>query len=460
MGKNAYRSKVSMCKDDGGTLVVFCGLPGTLKTYLSRHLQAEFGWAYFPTSAFGSLSTTLSPERQMEVRRRRYGLLADALRGLGRLGASCVVDGGFLNSQDRRLLFDKVDNVSRVIVHYVATHNLRKRRLRLRARDDRDPESNSAKSILAMSDLDSVYEDPRRDIQCGQADAVITIDTGLGKCDVTGQLAGSLGERISQSLRVGLERHRRQPLPGDFMVSISEHFETLAGSYDDSTQWRQDETLISQVFRVLPHNPSRILDVGAGTGLASGRYIQAGHTVVGIDLSPVALSHATNRLSVAVLGSAMALPFPDEHFDAVVMRQCLHYTEPDMALAEALRALRSGGMLGVSSTVVASERARSFWSEFKGATQAMRLEVFTEDSLLSLIKETGFTVTEVLRHIIQRDEPVCALEARSPEPIGGWPAFWDMCTHVAARLSPESCLSVADGILRYQQYWTTAWAVK
>ena len=92
----------------------------------------------------------------------------------------------------------------------------------------------------------------------------------------------------------------------------------------------------------------QVLDVATGPGYVAGAAVGRGATVVGIDFSAPMLAEARRHHPGIDFqaGDAAALPFPDASFDAVVMSfGLLHLDCPDRALAEAHRALRTGGRL-------------------------------------------------------------------------------------------------------------------
>ena len=100
---------------------------------------------------------------------------------------------------------------------------------------------------------------------------------------------------------------------------------------------------------------ARVLEVGCGTGVLTR--ILARHpdvaAVVGVDPAPGLLAKARElaaELPNVTYGEAdgRALPFDDATFDAVIFDSTVsHVPEPDRAIAEAFRVLRSGGVLGI-----------------------------------------------------------------------------------------------------------------
>lgn len=98
----------------------------------------------------------------------------------------------------------------------------------------------------------------------------------------------------------------------------------------------------------------RVLDVACGTGVlareAAGRVAPKG-VVAGIDPGPGMLAVA-GRLAPTVewrLGTAEALPYPDQTFDAVVSQfGLMFFTDRREALREMVRVLTPGGRLAIA----------------------------------------------------------------------------------------------------------------
>jgi SAM-dependent methyltransferase len=91
-----------------------------------------------------------------------------------------------------------------------------------------------------------------------------------------------------------------------------------------------------------------VLDVACGPGYAAGAAASRGSIAIGIDFSAVMVDQARRRYPDVEFreGDAEALPFPDGGFDVVVSNfGLLHLAQPERALAEAHRVLKSGGRL-------------------------------------------------------------------------------------------------------------------
>ncbi len=102
--------------------------------------------------------------------------------------------------------------------------------------------------------------------------------------------------------------------------------------------------------RLCRGEPGAVLDVACATGAQARLLARCDLSVVGLDLSPAMVAAAAERCPSVpfVCASALALPFPDEAFDAVILSLALHEHPEDerrTMVREALRVLRCGGEL-------------------------------------------------------------------------------------------------------------------
>ena len=118
-------------------------------------------------------------------------------------------------------------------------------------------------------------------------------------------------------------------------------FERLVDDYDAGRP-----TYPAELFDALPP-ASRVLELGAGTGLATRGLL--GRGVVATDRGPAMLGRLRENLPqvpVAV-ARAEALPFADGSFDGAAGAQMWHWVDVEAAAAEVARVLRPGGWLAV-----------------------------------------------------------------------------------------------------------------
>lgn len=132
-------------------------------------------------------------------------------------------------------------------------------------------------------------------------------------------------------------------------------FDSVAGNYELPAEilglgqyhrWRRE-----LVDGMAPSPKSLVLDVATGTGLVARELLRYPDvTVVGLDQSPEMIRQASARHVdglTLVRGDGQRLPFPDDRFDAITFTYLLRYVDdPAATLAELVRVLRPGGMMG------------------------------------------------------------------------------------------------------------------
>ena len=154
---------------------------------------------------------------------------------------------------------------------------------------------------------------------------------------------GSGWERAVRELRADPAR-RALVLDGYYDDPLTE----AAARYYASEEWQAIRPL-------LPATPSRVLDVGAGRGIASYALARDGHAVTALepDPGPVVGAAAIRELARATAtrievceGQSESMPFAAHCFDVVFARAVLHHARDLHAFCrEAFRVLRRGGTL-------------------------------------------------------------------------------------------------------------------
>ncbi|MEV5958410.1 class I SAM-dependent methyltransferase [Streptomyces sp. NPDC051987] len=128
---------------------------------------------------------------------------------------------------------------------------------------------------------------------------------------------------------------------------------------------------------------ARVVDVGAGTGIATALLHARGADVVAVEPGEgmAAQFHATLPGVPIVRGNGNALPLATGTADFVTYAQAWHWTDPARAVPEALRVLRPGGALAlwwntsaldVKWIAEAAERVSRFFGVDYAAEQSKR----------------------------------------------------------------------------------------
>jgi len=163
------------------------------------------------------------------------------------------------------------------------------------------------------------------------------------------------------------------------------------------------------VVKLFPQN-SFVLDLGGGRGRDSFLFLQKGHQVVLLDISPCALNQAketASRLGFVLstvknnIGQEL-FPFEDNTFDVVYSHLSLHYANREntlSALLEVNRILKPDGKFfaTVKSTedkedmekvkAVSAQIEPGFFMDKEGIRRQSR---YTIDSWTQMLKKAGF----------------------------------------------------------------------
>jgi SAM-dependent methyltransferase len=152
-------------------------------------------------------------------------------------------------------------------------------------------------------------------------------------------------------------------------------------------------------------SPTRILDVGTGTGRAALLLARGGAEVTGVDASSemlaVARQHASlEGLAVRFLeGDAHALDFPDRHFDvAVSLRVLMHTPQWHAAIAELCRVADRLVVLdypAACSIAALQSAARRLAYGFGIRTEPYH--VFRDRAIADALRQSGFRVRALHR---------------------------------------------------------------
>jgi SAM-dependent methyltransferase len=109
---------------------------------------------------------------------------------------------------------------------------------------------------------------------------------------------------------------------------------------------------IGTILYLLPSKPSKILDLGCGTGWTSILYAKSGYEVIGQDISQDMINVANQNKIESGLNNIEFITEDfenfafNEEFDAAIFFDCLHHCDDEMlAIRSAYNALKPGGIL-------------------------------------------------------------------------------------------------------------------
>ncbi len=144
-----------------------------------------------------------------------------------------------------------------------------------------------------------------------------------------------------------------------------------------------------------------VLDIGTGTGIITHALSSSIKKAVGVDICPRMLKHSMDTRSdneTFLKAEAARLPFTSQTFSKVTARMVFHHVieNTQKAMDECFRVLKKGGIMVFSEGVPPSTRVRPFYTEmFKLKEERL---TFMEKDLVSLMKNSGFKITQKIIH--------------------------------------------------------------
>jgi SAM-dependent methyltransferase len=147
-------------------------------------------------------------------------------------------------------------------------------------------------------------------------------------------------------------------------------------------EWHDKPGYWNDVVRHFPADTT-LLDVGCGSAWLGDHY----PNYTGIDVSPEAVDAARRRGREVLLADVdEALPFDDESFGGVVLKDVLeHVSDPVKLVRETRRVLRPGGRVFASSP----DAQRWVWDDYT------HRRPFTRKSYRLLFEDQGFRVEQI-----------------------------------------------------------------
>lgn len=187
---------------------------------------------------------------------------------------------------------------------------------------------------------------------------------------------------------------RRAQTTGAFWKRHANRYDRVAhllnGSFDD---------MVARVAELV-EGSARVLEVAAGTGLVTQAIAGVVEHLVATDTSEAMLEVLRARMADAGVSNvqvrqadALALPFGDDEFDAVVAANILHLVpDPAAALSEMRRVLRPGGVASVPTFCHADTTTAHIVSRLLRLGGFRVVTRFSGDRLRDVVHSSGIRV--------------------------------------------------------------------
>jgi SAM-dependent methyltransferase len=166
------------------------------------------------------------------------------------------------------------------------------------------------------------------------------------------------------------------------------------------------DELYQQAFRaeIAALKPASLCDVGCGAGTLLTYARSLGIAGTGIEPDAAKVAEANGHGLDIRLGTAEALPFPDEAFDLVTFENSLHHaTDIDRALAEAMRVARRAVVIVDPwfDLSIPSQRAGDRYERWMKALDRMTGMVHWDPIAAGAIAAACHGRTVTVRHLLQ-----------------------------------------------------------
>lgn len=196
-------------------------------------------------------------------------------------------------------------------------------------------------------------------------------------------------------------------------------FDDIGTRYDEAFADRtQQNRSIEWVLDTITPNAS-VLDVGCGPGSVTSKINNAGHNVLGIDVSSVMVSAAKQKVPGAKFEQVDFRDFyvAGDTYDAIVMQFALIAGVSRSQILEAFSKvhwmLKSGGLFAYASVAVSGDRVKT---QFLG--RPIVASAFSTEETVQWLKDVGFEIVEKYEDQYQAKhvDGLCAPEDVTPEP--------------------------------------------
>jgi ubiquinone/menaquinone biosynthesis C-methylase UbiE len=187
----------------------------------------------------------------------------------------------------------------------------------------------------------------------------------------------------------------------DLKAKVQSQFGASASAYVTSANHAKGETLQILAELIKPEPDWQVLDVATGAGHTAFLFAPHVAQVIASDLTEEMLAQTAKGAQTrgltnleTRLADAEALPFEDNSFDLVTCRIAMHhFPNPHQAIAEFVRVLKPGGVLGFTDNVtVPDKQAAGYYNAYEKLRDPSHGWVYPLVRLQAMFEKAGLVI--------------------------------------------------------------------
>lgn len=186
------------------------------------------------------------------------------------------------------------------------------------------------------------------------------------------------------------------------MEQAEVHFKNRAQKYNQSSNWVEDQQLISRIFQLSEAGrDSLVLDLATGTGLIAKEFHGKVKNITGLDISPDMARFAEGFMDEIVFAPIEKMPFNDNSFDAIVCRQGLQFAELDKAIPEIHRVLKPGGIVVLCHLTAYNDTDRELTFAIQKLRNPARRNYLMPQDISDALRKQGFRDVQDIEYVTE-----------------------------------------------------------
>jgi SAM-dependent methyltransferase len=186
--------------------------------------------------------------------------------------------------------------------------------------------------------------------------------------------------------------------PPDHDRALSTAFDGQAAKFEKAPVQSNPDALRRLVEWAELDAGSKFIDAGCGPGLVASAFLEAGHSVVGVDLSGEMIARAESRCErfgqrARFRRGSVQDPAPEAPFDAAVSRLVLHHVADPLSFVDRLAGLtRPGGVVVVCDHTTDPDPGRAAWhNEIERLRDKTHTSCLSPGALVDLFAAAGLS---------------------------------------------------------------------